>query len=306
MKYPLFAFFLSASLPVLAQDVNPKQVLTDIEVLSSDVYKGRKTGTKENQMAADYIISRYKQIGLAPYKSSYRQPFTFKARQGEEVKGTNIIGTIPGKKKDVIVISAHYDHIGIIKELIYNGADDNASGIGGLLAMASYFKKNMPEHTLIFAAFDAEESGLQGAKAFVASPTTDLKSIKINFNMDMISHSDKNELYATGTFAYPELKKYLITSIPDIKLLLGHDDPKLGHDDWTNQSDQGAFNTKKIPFIYFGVEDHKDYHKSTDEYSTITKDFYINAVKTILQVINNYDKNLTVQSSFKDKQIMKQ
>ncbi|MDF3078490.1 MAG: peptidase [Sphingobacteriaceae bacterium] len=306
MKNLFLASLLAGSLSACAQDINHKQVLKDVEILSSDVYEGRKTGTKENQMAADYIIKRYKEIGIAPYKSSFKQPFTFKNRQRAELRGTNVIGIIPGKKKDVVVISAHYDHIGITRELINNGADDNASGVGGLLAIAEYFKKHKPENTMIIAAFDAEESGLQGAKAFVASPTTDLKSIKMNFNMDMISHSDKHELYACGTFAYPELKKYLVTNVPDIKLLTGHDDPKLGPDDWTNQSDQGAFNAKKIPFLYFGVEDHKDYHKPTDEYSTITKDFYIAAVKTILQVINNYDKNITVQSILKDKKIMKQ
>ncbi|MXV16307.1 M28 family peptidase [Pedobacter sp. HMF7056] len=288
---------------VTAQVINPVQVLKDVEILSSDVYEGRQTGTKENQMAADYIIGRLTKLGVAPYQKDFKHPFTFKTRQGEDVKGVNVLGIIPGKTAGLIVISAHYDHVGIKRGLIYNGADDNASGVGGLLAAAEFFTNNKPEKTIIIAAFDAEEMGLQGAKAFVADPTTELSKILLNINMDMISHNDKNELYVAGSFANPALKPFLVSNNPKVKLIAGHDDPKLGHDDWTNQSDQGAFNAKKIPFLYFGVEDHPDYHKATDEYSTITKDFYVNAVEVIIRIAGNYDKSTAKKS--KSKLIMK-
>ena len=107
-----------------------------------------------------------------------------------------------------------------------------------------------------------------------------------------------------GTYSYPHLKPYLTTTNPRIKVLQGHDDPKTGHDDWTNQSDQGAFHAKKIPFLYFGVEDHKDYHRSTDEYSRINKEFYVDAANAILEIIHNVDKNITIQKHFRDRQIM--
>ncbi|WAC40297.1 M28 family peptidase [Pedobacter sp. SL55] len=97
----------------------------------------------------------------------------------------------------------------------------------------------------------------------------------------------------------------MITTNPNIKLLLGHDDPKLGHDDWTNQSDQGAFNAKNIPFIYFGVEDHKDYHKATDEFKNINQEFYINAVGVIKEVIINIDKQQDIQRIFRENLQMK-
>jgi len=206
----------------------------------------------------------------------------------------------------VIVISAHYDHLGVVKGEVFNGADDNASGVGGLLNLAAYFAKNKPNNTIIFAAFDAEEMGLQGAKAFVANPPVAIEKIKLNINMDMIAHNDKGELYAVGTFKYPELKKYFTLKSPDVKILFGHDDPKLGRsEDWTDQSDQGAFNAKKIPFLYFGVEDHKDYHKATDEFQNINKTFYTNAVAAILEVANNIDKERDIQQIFKDKLKMK-
>jgi len=281
-----------------------QQLLNDVRELSSDKYKGRKTGTAGNKLAADYIVSRFRAIGLKPLNNSFTHPFSVKNASGKIVKGTNLLAVIPGKKEDIIVISAHYDHVGVINGKIYNGADDNASGIGGLLSIAKYFKTNPPDHTLLIAAFDAEETGLLGAKAFVGKPPVAIGKIKLDINMDMISRSDKGEIYASGTYHYPQLKKYLISSNPEVKLLLGHDNPKEGSDDWTSQSDHYAFHSKKIPFIYFGVEDHEDYHKSTDDFEKIDKDFYTGVVGMITEVIKNIDKGLSIQSLFKDKKIM--
>lgn len=281
------------------------QLLKDVEVLSSDAYQGRKTGTKGAEMARAYIIERFQKLGLKSYPQNvnYAQEFKFKSR-GTDVNGTNIIGYIPGKGTNVIVVSAHYDHLGIIKDEVFNGADDNASGTAGLMKIAAYFAKNKPNNTIIFAAFDAEEMGLQGAKTFVANPPVPINTIAVDLNMDMISHSDKGELYVCGTFKYPALKKYVDTTKTNIKVILGHDDPKLGHDDWTNQSDQGAFNAKNIPFLYFGVEDHKDYHKASDEYSTITKQFFSNAADAVLNVVKSVDQQTGLQQSLKNKMIM--
>ncbi|WP_245768038.1 M28 family peptidase [Pedobacter insulae] len=293
-----------------AQTSVSDQLLKDVETLSLDSYEGRKTGSKGAEMARTYLTARLKSMGLKPYPgfSSYEQAFEVKGRNGSPaVEGKNLIAYIPGKTNNVIVISAHYDHIGVIKNEVFNGADDNASGVAGLLQFAKYFTKHKPNNTLIFAIFDAEEMGLQGAKAFVANPPVPLEKIKLNINMDMISHNDKGELYAVGTFKYPELKPFLYTTNPKLKLLLGHDDPKLGHDDWTNQSDQGAFNAKNIPFIYFGVEDHKDYHKATDEYQNINKEFFIDAVNVIQSVIVNIDSQRDLKTIFREKlQMQKQ
>lgn len=282
------------------------QILKDVEILSSDAYEGRKTGTKGNEMSKAYIINRFKEFGLKyyPNHTNYIQNFDVEGKKST-ISGKNIIGYIAGKSDNVIVISAHYDHIGIINGEVYNGADDNASGVAALLKYAAYFSTHKPNNTLIFAAFDAEEMGLQGAKAFVSNPPINLNQIKLNLNMDMISHNDKGELYACGTFKYPELKKYCTITNPNIKVLFGHDDPKLGHDDWTNQSDQGAFNAKNIPFLYFGVEDHKDYHKATDEYKNINQTFFVDAANAILEIINNIDKERDIQSIFRDRLQMK-
>lgn len=283
------------------------QLLKDVETLSADAYEGRKTGTKGAEMTRTYLAGRFKDLNLKPIPqlSGYEQPFSFTARNGETVYGKNMLAYIPGKTDQVIVISAHYDHIGIIKGEVYNGADDNASGIAALLKYAAYYQKHKPNHTLIIAAFDAEEMGLRGSRAFVEKPPVPLEKIRININMDMISHNDKGELYACGTFKYPELKKYFVTTNPNLKVLFGHDDPKTGHEDWTNQSDQGSFNAKDIPFIYFGVEDHKDYHKATDEYQNINKTFFVDAANAIQEIINNIDQERDIQKIFRENLQMK-
>jgi Zn-dependent M28 family amino/carboxypeptidase len=159
-------------------------------------------------------------------------------------------------------------------------------------AIADYFKKNKPEHSLILVAFDAEEKGLQGSRHFVANLPVAKDRILLNVNMDMLSRSDKGELYAAGSFHYPQFRPALEAAQKKatVKLLLGHDDPKLGRDDWTNQSDQASFHREKIPFIYFGVEDHPDYHRPTDDFEKIDQSFYVRAVETIIEAIRMLDK----------------
>ncbi len=303
------ALFLSCCSSVKNQNVSgklDKQLLTDLEILSSDAYQGRKTGTPGAEMARTYIKERFTKLGLKSYPQNvnYAQEFTFKDN-GKDVNGTNIVGYIEGKTANVMVVSAHYDHLGVIDGEIFNGADDNASGTAGLLKIAAYFAKHKPTNTIIFVAFDAEEWGLRGAKAFVANPPVNINTIFVNINMDMISHNDKDELYVAGTFKYPNLKKYIDTTSAGIKVLFGHDEPSMGHDDWTNQSDQGAFNAKDIPFLYFGVEDHKDYHKATDEFKTINQVFFSKAAEVVLETVKNIDQQSKLQKDLKDRLIMK-
>jgi Zn-dependent M28 family amino/carboxypeptidase len=316
IKYSLILLLLTSTLFASAQKIDRKQLLGDVEILSSDVYEGRKTGSKGNELASNYIVSRFKKIGLSFYQDSFKHPFNFNNGKGNPVKGTNLMGYVKGRSKNVIVVGAHYDHIGITDSLINNGADDNASGVAGLLAMAEYFKHHKPRNTLLFIAFDAEEMGLQGSYSYIKNPVLDGNRIKLMINMDMISHNDKGELYAAGAYKNPEFKEILKEADEDtgIKILFGHDDPKLGKEDWTMQSDQGPFAQNNIPFIYFGVEDHKDYHKPTDDYQNINKDFFYGASNAILNSTIQLDRNLkrinrnidpAFQRTLKDKIIMK-
>jgi hypothetical protein len=293
-----FTFLLLLALPFagMAQQkvLNKQQLLQDVKILSADSLEGRLSGRPGNLMAQDYIVKRFKQIGLKPYQDTYRQHFRLESKGLVVEKATNLVGYIPGKSDKAIVVTAHYDHVGKRNGEIYNGADDNASGVGALLAAATYFKAHKPEHTMVFVALDGEELGLQGANAFLENPPLPLQQILLNVNMDMLSINDKGELYASGTYQNPTLKPYVqqIAARPQAHLVLGHDRPEQQHDDWTNQSDHYQFYKHGIPFIYFGVEDHPHYHKPTDEYVNVNKTFYPDAASLVLDFIRKIDTNV--------------
>ena len=271
---------------------NQTTLLQNIKNLSSDNFEGRRTGTQGAVKAKKYIINAFESLDVKSLGKNYEQPFSF-LDKGKNYHAVNVLGLIHGTTfpKSYIVISAHYDHEGIKRGTIYNGADDNASGLSALFSFAEYFRKYPPKHSVILAAFDGEELGLKGSKHFVKNSIVPLKNIMININLDMISRSDKNELFAVGTSYSKMLKEVILKTKHSnkIKLVTGHDNKKDWRNDWTHSSDHASFYKKGIPFLYFGVEDHKDYHKPTDDYENINPEFYIEAVKTIISVIEKVD-----------------
>lgn len=297
-RIQLFLFLLFGPLSLLAQEVDQTSLLRDIEYLSSDELAGRKPLTDGNLKAGLFIRQRFEELGLSSQYKNYTQSFALKADRGAGEKlgnGSNIVGFIPGQESDrVIVITAHYDHLGTNEEgLIFNGADDNASGTAALLAMAEHFSRHRPKASMVFAALDAEEMGLQGARALVRDFPFPLENVLVNINMDMISRSEKNELYAAGTWHHPELKPVLkkASKGKKVKLRFGHDEPGVGNGDWTHASDHAAFHEKGMPFVYFGVEDHEDYHKTTDIFANIDGDFYYEAVRLIIKCVEELDNS---------------
>lgn len=265
---------------------NSDSLLFDIKTLSSDAFEGRRTGTEGAENAKAYIIKKFKSLNVQPFIENYQQPFSFDAR-GKSYEGANVLGYIKGSKnpENYIVISAHYDHEGIKNDQIYNGADDDASGIAGLFGFAEYFENHPPKHSVILAAFDAEELGLVGSSYFVNNSIITLDQIKLNINMDMIGRNDKNELYVSGTVFNDTLRGVISNyeAPKGITLLMGHDG-KDGLQNWNYASDHGSFHKKNIPFLYFGEEDHKDYHKPTDDFEYIQPEFFKNAVLTVISV----------------------
>ena len=271
------------------------KLIEDVRVLSADEMQGRATEQPAITKVRDYLRNRFTEVDLSPIGSGFEQKLRMSQLGNPHYFDVvNFVGLLKGQKNPdrYLVVTAHYDHLGVRDGVVFNGADDNASGTAALFAIASYFKKHKPEHSLIFVAFDAEERGLTGSRHFVRNLPVPKESIVLNVNMDMIGRNDKNELYAAGTFSYPQLKRFLenVQAKAGVKLLLGHDDPKLGRDDWTGQSDQGAFHAAKIPFIYFGVEDHPDYHKPSDDFANIQPDFYVKAVETVIAALKELDK----------------
>lgn len=275
--------------------VDSTQIMADIKHLASDELEGRRSGEKGNNLAREYIVTRFKNLGLEKVDTSFLQPFSiYKRIYKKKYNCNNIIGKITGTKhpEKYIVLTAHFDHLGKRDEKIFNGADDNASGVTAVLQAASFFKKNPPMHSILFVAFDAEELGLEGAKHFVDNPPISIDNILMNVNLDMISRNKKNEIYICGTHHYPILKEKLggIDSLSSLNVLFGHDTPDLGYNDWTNSSDHGPFHKKKIPFIYLGVEDHEDYHKQTDTFEKIDPSFLYQSNRLVIEILEAFDR----------------
>lgn len=272
---------------------NQAMLLQHVKTLSSNAFEGRRTGTKGAIKAKKYIINQFHSLGVKPLTKSFEQSFSF-TKGRHQYNGANVLGVIKGTEKPskYIVISAHYDHEGVKFGKIFNGADDNASGVAALFSFAEYFKVNLPKHSVILAAFDAEELGLRGSKHFINNSVISSKQIILNLNMDMISRSDKNELFVTGTTYNTSLKQLIlnIQKRKNVKLVLGHDgNDKL--ENWTYSSDHASFHKAGIPFLYFGVEDHEDYHEPTDDFENIHPEFYKESVGVIISVFEKVDRN---------------
>lgn len=269
------------------------RALEDVRVLSSDAMQGRLAGSEGAAGARLYILGRLREIGLEPTG----QAFTFRRRNGEEVTGTNLMARIAGTASEgrAIVVTAHYDHLGVRDGQVFNGADDNASGVAGLLAVAEAFKARAPRHDIWIVFLDAEEMGFQGARAFLDKPPVPVGQIALNINFDMLSKNARGELYAAGGSTQPFVRTVLETMVPDAPatLRLGHDTGPLDSvDNWTTQSDHGPFAEAGIAWVYFGVEDHPEYHKPTDDFATIPPDFFRRSVDTVVIAARRFDLQL--------------
>ena len=275
--------------------IDSERLMNTVTTLADPKFEGRAAGSPGGLAARAWIVDQFKSVGLQTVSGAYVHPFiytrmTMNGRQDGEA--ANVLGICSGTdmKLPYFVVSAHYDHLGVRDGQIYPGADDDASGVAVVLEVAAFCQKTPFRHSIVFAAFDAEERGLQGAKAFLVKPPVPRERIALNVNLDMVSRSDKREIFIAGTYPYSDLKAPLeeVARRAPITVLFGHDKPVAvagGVDDWTNQSDHGPFHAAKIPFVYFGVEDHVDYHKPTDTADKINRGFFVDVAETILDAV---------------------
>ena len=191
MKNLLMLVMLFPLNEISSQIISEKLIEKHLTVLSDDSMEGRKIGTQGIEKAAQYIESEFNRIGLSRFQSlkSYRQGFMYK-----EIPLANLIGVLKGKSKadEYVVISAHYDHLGLSSnkneqegDLIFNGANDNASGVSAILALAEHYKVlDINERSILFVAFTAEEAGLIGSNYF--GKQVNPKNIIAGINIEMI------------------------------------------------------------------------------------------------------------------------
>lgn len=287
--------------------VDSASLLADVRALADPAMQGRAVNTPGGAKARAYVLQRFREVGLEPLGARFEQPFTFTPGRGirfwrakfweerEPVPGVNLVGQIRGTvdPDSVIVVSAHYDHLGLRRGKLFPGADDNASGVAAMLAVARHFRTNPPRRTLVFAAFDAEEGGMWGATAFVDNPPVPLQSVLLNVNFDMVSRNEDGEIFASGLHPNPQLRPVLDTvrASSAATILYGHDKPGFHRvdDDWTMQSDHGAFHRRDIPFLYFGVADHGGYHNPTDTFENIDPEFFVSVTDALIDAVGALD-----------------
>lgn len=295
--------------PRLAAQANESLVRQHITYLASDLLEGRAPGTKGEKLAMDYIIKEFEALKLKPMgEKKYLQNFSYTEREhahSEEGKGiaregTNVIGFLDNKASKTIVIGAHYDHLGHEdgrgssldarpEGKIHNGADDNASGVAGLIELARIFSTNaVKEKTnFLFIAFSAEEAGLIGSKHFTKNPSLKLDRILCMINMDMIGRlrDSTNSLIVGGAGTSP-------TWIPLLKQLnrkekglenfaLKFDTSGLG------PSDHASFYLKDKPVLHFFSGSHSDYHKPSDDVEKINFPGEVRIINYMAKVIDS-------------------
>jgi Zn-dependent M28 family amino/carboxypeptidase len=272
-------------------------MIADLTLLAHDSLEGRRIGTAGAERARNFLVKAFEERGVAPVNGQRLRSFEFSGRGATTPQtGVNVLGVVPGtvSPQRYVVVTAHYDHLGVRDGQVYNGADDNASGTAAILALSAWLAQHPPRNSFVFAALDGEETGLRGARAFVAEPPVPLGCVVMNVNLDMVSRSAKNELYAAGTYHHPVFAPQVaeVAAMSKISLLAGHDRPDLPPgDDWTQSSDHGPFHQAGVPFIYFGVEDHPGYHRATDDAQDITPAFYVEAIETVLDFLLVADRS---------------
>ena len=295
---------LSVSLPLAAAETNArskarlsitaKQLQTHVEILADDTFEGRAAGSRGGQAAAVYLVKQFQQIGLAggAEEGKFYQTFAKNSR--------NILALVPGSdpklKDEVIVLGAHYDHVGYGKRnnsygplgYIHNGADDNASGVAGLLELAEALKQlpNTPKRTILIALWDGEEQGMHGSKHWVKEPTVPLKQVKFMINVDMIGRLRENQMEIIGSRTSRGLRKWLSEQNSEAQLKFKFL--------WALKadSDHHSFFKQQIPVLMLHTGLHDNYHRPSDDADKINS--------AGLEQISRYLFTLTMDLSNRD------
>lgn len=273
------------------------QISSDIYKLASTEFAGRKSGSQGAALTRQYLIQRFEKIGLKPWQGDFQHPFSFTKSFSERV-GVNIAGvllaTTPTSKWRVVV--AHYDHLGHKGSRIYYGADDNASGVAGLLQLAQHAEKKGSPVNLLFVATDAEEPGLYGGYALadkLASKHSEphVPQIELAINLDMIGRPDRrNAIYIEGARRFDSFDEMQQLMTQSNQLCIRTRQPKSFDGsvisvDLLRASDHYAMHKIGIPWLYFGVPTHRDYHQASDIADKIDISFVAATVESAYQLL---------------------
>lgn len=279
------AFSAFSSINLEAQTPEAVQVLKDVQFLASDSLRGRMTGSPGADTASAYLARRFAGLGLDSTAFGWYQVFTVAADAPAlahagigGLHGRNVIAILPGRddalRRQVIVVGAHYDHLGLgnfgsldpdSTGRIHNGADDNASGSAALLQIAARLARARPARTVVFIGFSGEELGLLGSDYYVRHPIFPMDSTVAMLNLDMVGRP-RGRIMVTGLDATPTLHDELnaaATAVPALEVRRFQEGAGVG------SSDDTSFALKRIPSIGFFSGFHSDYHRPTDDWQLI-------------------------------------
>lgn len=282
--------------------VDEKQLKKHITYLASDELKGRLTGSEGEKKASEYLAKEFKNLGLKPYQGkNYFQPFDYKVRlnphdtisEGTVCNGTNVIGFLDNGAAKTIVIGAHYDHLGLNEHNnstkvnsageIHNGADDNASGVSGVLELARMFAKNKTKENVnyLFALFSGEEDGLIGSKHMVKTLKNLYPNVVTMVNMDMIGRlNEQKSIVVSGAGTSPEFSTILEKNKP-AGFAVTQEMSGIG------PSDHTSFYLNDIPVLFFFTGTHQDYHKPSDDEEKINYYGVKNIVEYVFRTVSS-------------------
>lgn len=269
------------------ESITAQDLKKHLYIVASDEMEGRDTGSEGQKKAGRYLISEYQKMGVSHPKSmeNFYQPVPSEylgTRRGKTYPDSeNILAYIEGTElpNEVIVVSAHYDHVGKNKDgEVYNGADDDGSGTVALIEIAEAFQKakkkgHGPKRSILFLHVTAEEIGLVGSRYYSENPIFPLENTVVNLNIDMIGRSDpenegKKYVYVIGSeMLSSELKKISETAnanTTQMELNYKYDDPKDPMRLYY-RSDHYNFAKNNIPVAFYFDGIHEDYHKITDD-----------------------------------------
>jgi hypothetical protein len=269
----------------LAQHVDVTKLREHVTYLASPELEGRRDGPGMEK-ARVFISDLFRKAGLQPKGTKgYMQAF------GPKGRGKNIIGLLPGHdprlKHEIVLVSAHYDHLGKHGKLIFPGANDNASGVAAMLEVARVLheRKVKLKRSVLFVAFDQEEQWLIGSMHFVAKPTVPLKDITICINADMLGRNladvIRDYVFVLGAEHSPSLAPVVKKAARGLKVKAG----LVGTDLIGIRGDYGPFKAKKIPYLFFSNGEHSAYHQPTDTAKGILYPKLLASTKLFLRTV---------------------
>jgi len=277
----------------IAGSIDPRVLRKHVEYLASPELEGRGA-PRGKELAAEYIRARFAELKLRPLfgDGQFFQPIPGPKGADEKrtIMGRNIGAYLPGSdprlKDEFVIVSAHYDHLGIRGGKIYHGADDNAGSVAMMLEVAREFAASdqRPRRTLVFLSCDLEENMLWGSRWFVAHPPWPIERVKLFITSEMIGRTlgdlPLEAIFVLGAERATGLREIVDElSVPE-RLKVAH----LGIDLIGTRSDYGPFRDEKVPFLFLSGGEHPDYHQPTDTADRLDYDRVARVSELILAV----------------------